>query len=122
MEGSPQIARSSLQRLATLDQRTRIFCGHEYTKSNLEFACSLEPGNAALQSKLDAVRRLGESRRPSIPSTIGEELRTNPFLRTNDVCIQCTTDSEGDPVQTLAAIRRGKDTFTAVGKAITFFL
>lgn len=71
----------SLSKLARLPAETRIFCGHEYTLSNAKFARSVEPGNEALATRAAAVERLREQGTPTVPSTLGEELATNPFLR-----------------------------------------
>lgn len=81
-EGDAATMMSSLGRLTGLSPETRVFCGHEYTEKNLRFAATLEPSNRALGEKLgrvEAARRRGE---PTVPTTIAEELATNPFLRT----------------------------------------
>lgn len=80
-EGTPAQMTASLARLASLPADTRVYCAHEYTLSNLRFALAVEPGNEALrerQRQCTALRSRGE---PTVPSTIGEELATNPFLR-----------------------------------------
>ena len=80
-EGTPAQMVGSLRKLAALPRETRVYCAHEYTMSNIRFAEAVEPGNAALAARKarDAARRgRGE---PTVPSTIGEELETNPFLR-----------------------------------------
>ncbi|MCC6873505.1 MAG: hydroxyacylglutathione hydrolase [Sandaracinaceae bacterium] len=80
-DGPPSKMHASLERLAALDPSTRVCCAHEYTQDNLRFAYSVEPGNAALRQRIRrdlSVRARGES---TIPSTIGEERATNPFLR-----------------------------------------
>ncbi|MEB2344249.1 MAG: hydroxyacylglutathione hydrolase [Deltaproteobacteria bacterium] len=93
-EGTPEMMFASLQKLGALPDDTRIFCGHEYTESNLVFAAHLEPDNAAVREKLARVRALRARRAAdwhdatpgemTIPSTIGEERATNPFLRAAD--------------------------------------
>ncbi len=80
-EGSPLQMFESLGRLAALDPSTRICCAHEYTVANLEFAVSVEPGNAQLAARLDSARTVRSAGRPTLPSTLEEELATNPFLR-----------------------------------------
>jgi hydroxyacylglutathione hydrolase len=80
-DGPPRKMHESLERLAALPPETRVCCAHEYTEDNLRFAYSLEPGNEALAARIArvfALRARGES---SVPSTIGEERETNPFLR-----------------------------------------
>src|SRR5665213_1066298 len=76
-EGTPAMMWSSLSKLMTLPDATRVYCGHEYTQSNGRFALTLEPGNAALAARMkevDAARAKGS---PTIPSTIGLEKKTN---------------------------------------------
>ena len=118
----PETMRASLAKLAALDPSTRIFAGHEYARSNLEFACCLEPENAALREKLAIATAADENLEPNMPSTIEFERAHNPFLRVDDPAVQKAADAEGDALRTLAVIRRKKDTFTKIGKAITFFL
>jgi hydroxyacylglutathione hydrolase len=80
-EGTPQQMWRSLSRLAVLPPETRVYCAHEYTKANLRFALAVDPDNVALQSRVKAVDRLRAASLPTVPSTIGLELETNPFLR-----------------------------------------
>ena len=68
-------------KLARLPDTTRIYCGHEYTESNGRFALTVEPGNAALQARMAEVKAARAKGQPTIPSTIGLEKQTNPFLR-----------------------------------------
>jgi len=80
-DGSPSVMKASLDRLAALPAGTRVCCGHEYTQDNLRFAWSVEPSNKDLRARIRStweVRARGES---SVPSTIGLERQTNPFLR-----------------------------------------
>ena len=80
-EGDPAMMWTSLSKLMTLPDETRVYCGHEYTQSNGRFALTLEPGNAALEARMNeerATRAAGES---TVPSTMGLEKKTNPFLR-----------------------------------------
>ena len=80
-EGTPAQMVRSLGKLAALPRETRVYCAHEYTMSNIRFAQAVEPGNGSLAARKarDAARR--ERGEPTVPSTIGEELETNPFLR-----------------------------------------
>ena len=83
-EGTPDDMFGNMQRYATLSPETRVYCGHEYTQSNGRYALVAEPDNAAIRERMarvDAMRAAGE---PTIPTTIGEELATNPFLRASD--------------------------------------
>lgn len=83
-EGTPAQMVNSLGKLAALPRATRVYCGHEYTMANIGFAEAVEPGNRALaarKAREGAKRARGE---PTLPSTIGDELATNPFLRWNE--------------------------------------
>jgi hydroxyacylglutathione hydrolase len=91
-EGTPEMMWTALhEKLGALPDSMRVFCGHEYTESNLVFAAHVEPGNLAVQFKLDQVRDLRKNAAAdwheatpaemSIPSTLGEERATNPFVR-----------------------------------------
>jgi hydroxyacylglutathione hydrolase len=80
-EGTPEQMHASLSRLAELPGETLVYCAHEYTVANLAFAREVEPYNEALAFRLDAARSARTEGRPTLPSTIAEELETNPFLR-----------------------------------------
>ena len=80
-EGTAAQMWHSLQSLATLPTDTRVYCAHEYTQANLRFALAVEPGNAALRRRAEAVARLREESRGTVPFTLADELATNPFLR-----------------------------------------
>ena len=81
IEGTPEMMWQSLLKLRGLPDDTRIYCGHEYTKANIRFAKTIEPGNAALNAREAEVDKLLAAHKPTIPSTIGEEKAANPFLR-----------------------------------------
>lgn len=80
-DGPPAKMHASLKKLAGLPQQTRVCCAHEYTQDNLRFAWSLEPDNPALAARIDSVWALRARGECSVPSTLSEELKTNPFLR-----------------------------------------
>jgi len=80
-EGTPAMMHSSLRTLATLAPATRVYCGHEYTQSNLEFAAHGEPDNAAVREAIARAAALRANGKPTVPGTIGDELATNPFVR-----------------------------------------
>lgn len=88
----------SLQKLTTLPDETWIYPGHDYTEENLQFALTLKPGDAALQEKLAQVRTCSASGQPTVPSTLAEEKKLNPFLAAGDW-------------ETFASLRRKKDVF-----------
>ena len=80
-EGTHQQMYASLSRLAALPARTKVYCTHEYTLANAQFARQAEPDNLAIQERFDRVeaqRMLGQC---TLPSTIELELETNPFIR-----------------------------------------
>ena len=97
-EGTPEQMFDSLSRLATLPSRTQLYCAHEYTLANGRFAAHAEPDNADIAARLQEVARLREEGRITLPSSVELELRTNPFLRANDV-------------QEFARLRAEKDSF-----------
>ena len=80
-EGTPAQMLASLTKLSHLPATTGIYCGHEYTLSNIEFALSLEPDNSALLCRAQIDRNLIALGQPTLPSSIAMELTTNPFLR-----------------------------------------
>jgi hydroxyacylglutathione hydrolase len=111
-EGTPDQMWRSLCKLRDLPLSTRVFCGHEYTQSNARFARTVDPLNEALAARSAEIDRLRANRRPTIPSTIGLERGTNPFLRADDPAIAAAIGLEGaDPVAVFAEIRGRKDRF-----------
>jgi hydroxyacylglutathione hydrolase len=115
-EGSASQMYDSLNtRLGALPDATRVYCGHEYTAKNLEFAATLEPGNRAVREKAERVRALRARGEPSVPSTIGEERATNPFLRVEnpEILARVAEDLGGDQskASVFGAVRRAKDRY-----------
>lgn len=113
-EGTPAQMVDSLAKLAALPDETRVYCGHEYTLANIEFARQVDPGNAALAAREEKARKLRAEGRPTLPSTLGEERATNPFLRTGEpVVVESANKYLGqrvaDPVRVFAAIRDWKN-------------
>jgi len=82
-EGTAEQMFANMQRLAELDDATRVYCAHEYTLSNARFAVTVEPDNSALAKRLAAVETARSAGDATVPTTIGEERATNPFLRAN---------------------------------------
>jgi hydroxyacylglutathione hydrolase len=74
----------SLLKLRALPDDFRLYCGHEYTASNVKFALQIEPDNAALKARAEEVTRLRAAGRPTIPSLLGDEKKANVFLRADD--------------------------------------
>lgn len=95
---------------AALPDSTRVFCGHEYTVSNLNFASTIEPDNAAVASKAEWAKAEIAAGRSTVPSTIGEERTYNPFMRVHLEAVQRALDA-ADPVSAMAALREKKNTF-----------
>lgn len=88
IEGNMEMMWQSLARLAALPADTEVYCGHEYTASNARFALTVEPENEALQKRAKEVEALVAAGRPTLPTTIGLELATNPFLRPQSPAIR----------------------------------
>lgn len=111
-EGTPAQMWESLGKLKRLPDGVRVYCAHEYTQANARFALSLGEDNAALATRakeIDATRAAGK---PTVPSTLGEEKRTNPFLRADDPALAQAMDMAGaPPVEVFAEVRRRKDSF-----------
>lgn len=111
-EGTAEMMLASLRKIAALPDDTAVYCGHEYTLNNARFALSIEPGNSALQARaaeVEAARRQGK---PTVPSTIGLEKATNPFLRTHSAEIRASIGMvKADDAAVFAEIRRRKDLF-----------
>lgn len=106
----------SLQRVAALPEGTEIYCAHEYTLDNIRFAKHVEPKNLDLDLKQREAERKLQQSACSLPTSVGMELRTNPFLRTDNDDIQSRLESlvgqrPETEVETFAALRRLKDSF-----------
>jgi hydroxyacylglutathione hydrolase len=111
-EGTPAQMWTSLGKLRALPDETRIYCAHEYTNANADFALTVEPDNAALAARADEVTTLREAGKPTVPSTIGQEKAANPFLRADAPELQAAMDMAGsDPVAVFAEVRHRKDVF-----------
>jgi len=120
-EGTPAAMLASLDKLAALPPATAVYCGHEYTWSNLEFGATVEPANAALAARLVAVTAATTADIPTVPSTIAEELATNVFMRVRCRVVAAFTHPEAfpdgtpddaplpDPVEVMARLRAAKN-------------
>ena len=106
---------NSLQKLCTLPETTKVYCGHEYTNSNLLFALEADPNNKDLKDEYNQVINLIEQGEPTLPTTISKELKINPFLRCNSEGIKNTIKNkfnlEGNEEETFSALRKWKDNF-----------
>lgn len=111
-EGTPAMMWQSLSKLMTLPDDMRIYCGHEYTLSNARFAVTLEPGNKALQARLKDVETTRAKGEPTIPSNMGIEKQTNPFLRAKSPEIRKVLGMEdASDTGVFAEVRHRKDNF-----------
>jgi hydroxyacylglutathione hydrolase len=115
-EGTAQQMYTSLQKLRALPDDTKVYCGHEYTLANIGFAKAVEPRNAALAARQSRDEKLRQAGRPTLPSTLGEEKATNPFLRCAEPAVIESANKYlgarmADPVKVFAAIRDWKNSF-----------
>jgi hydroxyacylglutathione hydrolase len=103
---------ASLSRLAGLPDAARVYSGHDYTIANARFALAADPDNAALKARAAEAERAKAEGRFLIPSTIGEEKATNPFLRAGDPAVARSVGQEGaDPGAVFQALREWKNRF-----------
>jgi hydroxyacylglutathione hydrolase len=115
-EGKAQTMVDSLRKLAALPDSTQVYCGHEYTQKNLQFALTLEPNNQVLKAKYDWTVKMRRDGKYTIPSTIGDEKQFNPFLRTDSAELRASLKKldpslADDPVAIFAKARELKDRF-----------
>ena len=113
-EGTMEQMHGSLTRLAKLPPETMAYCAHEYTLSNLRFARAVETGNDALAQRIEAVEAARAASHPTVPSTIGYELETNPFLRCGETSVHTAAESHAGhalttPSEVFAVLRSWKD-------------
>ena len=114
-EGTFDQMYESLNKLKILPENTNIYCGHEYTLSNLKFAKEAEPFNQNILSRYNEVLKLRETGTPSLPSLLSTELKTNPFLRSDikevqeNISIKFKTIKETKEI--FKALRSWKDNF-----------
>ena len=111
-ECEPEVMWESLQRLAGLPGVTRLFCGHEYTQSNIQFARTVDPENEDLQRREREVVDLLAQDRPSLPTTVQVERATNPFLRCRESAIRRALNmGKATDIDVFAELRARKDRF-----------
>ncbi len=111
-EGSPEQMWTSLSTLAGLPDETVVYCGHEYTLANAAFALTIDPENAGLVERAAHIKALRAEKLATLPTSIGLEKATNPFLRVSDEKIRQLLNMENaSDVDVFAEIRRRKDTF-----------
>jgi hydroxyacylglutathione hydrolase len=115
-EGTPAQLFESLEKLAALPPHLKVYCGHEYTLTNLRFALTIEPHNPDLIDYHHKISRQRAQNEPSLPSTIGLEQRLNPFLRVREPGIRNAAAKHSGhksdtPAATFGTLRRWKDDF-----------
>lgn len=115
-EGTPAQMLASLDKLAALPPATKVYCAHEYTLSNLKFACAAEPDNAALLARFAEVQSMRERGVATVPSDLATELATNPFLRCDQPTIRArvqahTSSVAHDKKEVFAQLRQWKNDY-----------
>ena len=115
-EGTPEQMVASLSKLAALPDAMQVYCAHEYTLSNLRFAREVEPDNPALSERIQAEQAKRDQGLPTVPSTIGLEKSTNPFLRFRELAIAERLNSldhlsSREPIAVFTALRQWKNTY-----------
>lgn len=111
-ECPPPVMHRSLAKLAALPPETAVYCGHEYTLSNARLAVTIDPENQELVLRADEIERLRSEGKATLPTSIGQELATNPFLRANDPAIRRNLGMESAAeVEVFTEIRKRKDSF-----------
>jgi hydroxyacylglutathione hydrolase len=115
-EGQPAQMQGSLARLAVLPEETAVYCAHEYTESNLAFALAVEPENEDLVARVESVKQQRARGEATVPSSIGVELKTNPFLRVAESSVIAAAEHHtgtrpSNNAESFAAVRGWKDNF-----------
>ena len=115
-EGTPAQMHASLAKLAALPDDTRVYCTHEYTLANIRFARAVEPQSLALAQREQAEQAKRAAGVPTLPSTIGLERATNPFLRSREPAVVASAARNSgrtprDSVDTFAILREWKNQF-----------
>jgi len=116
-EGTPEQMANSLQKLADLPHTTEVYCAHEYTLANLEFAQAVEPNNETISARIAYCQQQRLLKQPTLPSTIEQERATNPFLRTTQAEVIATilarslANTRPSPIEAFAHLRQWKDNF-----------
>jgi hydroxyacylglutathione hydrolase len=112
IEGTMEEMFHSVNQFKDLPPHTYLYCGHEYTEANCRFALTIDPDNKALQARAREVERLRAENRMTCPVTLGDEFRTNPYLRCNDLQIRKNLGMEGaTDVAVFTEIRTRKNNF-----------
>lgn len=115
-EGDAAQMYAALQKIAALPEQTLVYCGHEYTAANLEFASHVEPENPAIRARIAEVEDLRVQNLPTTPASLAIEKQTNPFLRCHIAAVRAAAETYlgkkcPDPIAVLQALRTWKDNF-----------
>ncbi|MDX1485452.1 MAG: hydroxyacylglutathione hydrolase [Alphaproteobacteria bacterium] len=111
-EGTAEQMWRALSKFRALPDDTRVYCAHEYTQTNARFALTIEPDNAALKARAAEVDRMRAEGTATVPSLLGEERATNPFLRAGEPELKAAIDMpDAAPVEVFAETRKRKDNF-----------
>ncbi len=115
-EGTPEMMHESLGKLSALPASTRVYCTHEYTMANLQFAAAADSDNTALLERIELEKAKRAAKQPTLPSSIELELATNPFLRCKEPRLQASAEAQSgqtssNEVEVFAALRAWKDSF-----------
>lgn len=105
-----QMYAALIEKLSKLPDETNVYCGHEYSLQNLKFGNHIEPDNADILAKIEWSKAKREAGEPTVPSTIGEEKKINPFMRVCTPEVQSFAKST-DPIEAMTVIRKIKDSF-----------
>ncbi|MDP1908198.1 MAG: hydroxyacylglutathione hydrolase [Hyphomicrobium sp.] len=112
IEGTMDQMWGSMLKMRDLPDATQVYCGHEYTLANIKFALSVDKDNPALQARAAQAEKQIAAGEPTIPTTIGEEKKTNPFLRANEPSLAANIGMAGKPAnEVFAEIRERKNRF-----------
>jgi hydroxyacylglutathione hydrolase len=102
----------SLLKLRRLPDETSVYCGHEYTLSNARFSVTVDPDNKALKDRLASVEKARAASQPTVPSRLGDEKATNPFLRADDPAVAAAVGMKGkDAAAVFTELRERKNNF-----------
>ncbi|QDY68432.1 hydroxyacylglutathione hydrolase [Qingshengfaniella alkalisoli] len=111
-EGTPEQMWTSLNKLAELPDNVIVGSGHEYTQANARFALTIDPDNADLRARFEAIDEARKQGKPTVPSNLGEEKRTNPFLRAGTAAVkQAIGKPDVSDIEAFATVRSLKDSF-----------
>ena len=111
-EGTPAELMTSMRKIAALPAETYLYCGHEYAVANARFAITVDPGNEALAERLREVETMRDRGEPVMPTTVGIEMATNPYLRVDQPEVKAAVGMpDASDADVFGEIRRRKDTF-----------